>query len=148
MHSHFQEFRQFSRKTLVKTCSCLRQMKTTLISLLLKHSQNKTLKTNPNYMFGQSVMSPLLYEWPSASQQLRTFLSFCRACEAENDLRWLLRTTVSAVLLTRSIVLAYAQVIVLSKVIEVAYIWQKLNRMPSHFNTSSTVDKDLCVVVI
>lgn len=44
MHSHFQEVRQLSRKTLVKTCSCLRQMKTTFLFLLLKHSQNKTLK--------------------------------------------------------------------------------------------------------
>lgn len=82
MHSHFQEFRQFSRKTLVKTCSCLRQ-KTNLLSLLLKYSQNKTLrKQKANDMFGQSEMSPMLYEWPSASQQANdNYVLFCRSAE-------------------------------------------------------------------
>lgn len=45
-NSHFQQFREFPRQSLIKTCSSFGQMKAVLFSLLLKHSQHQTLHTH------------------------------------------------------------------------------------------------------
>lgn len=45
-------------------------------------------------------------------RQLRTFLSFWRVGEAENDLRWFVRAAVCATLLSKNIIIGFLQVII------------------------------------